>query len=163
MRSTPRWMTGASVIALSLALVGCGSSTDDATQTNAQATPTATTAAATATATSAGAAAGAEDKQICATADVAKKTFVSTLAKVVDGNGVVPPAEFRRALTELSDQLATINAADVKMATALKDLGASASALAGKADPINADTSAYEKAGDRFEALCKSAGWSASS
>ena len=136
-------MTGTTVVALSLALVGC-SSADDSSQANAQPTTAAS-------------AAGAVTTQVCATADAANKAFVSTMSAASDSKGVVPPAEVKKALNQFAAQLAAINAADPKVATALKDWRAGASALAAEADPINANGDAYSKAGDHMQALCKAA------
>ena len=149
-------MTGVTAAVLSLTLAGCGSSGEDAT---AQPTPPPPAV----TASSAAPAVNAASVRACATAGASIKAFVSTVGAASNSDGVTPPAKVKEALSQLARELTAVKANDAELAAALKELGKGAATLAAAADPLTADGSAYEKAGDHLESLCKAAGWAPSS
>jgi hypothetical protein len=144
----------AAVLFVLPALAACG---DDATPT-ATATPASSAAVVTsapAPATSSPAAVtsalGAGDRELCASANAAKKDLGVALAAGTDPG---------KAMAKLSDTLtATAASGDGEVATAMKAFAAEAAKAATEPDPMKAAASAaFTKAGERFDEACAGAG-----
>ncbi|MEU8301480.1 hypothetical protein AB0C04_29855 [Micromonospora sp. NPDC048909] len=76
-------------------------------------------------------------------------------------SGEPSPADFKKILTEMGEQMATFASAggDSGVATAMSRFGAQASKAAAAADPVGAaDNPAFEKAGADITAACRAAG-----
>ncbi|MER7892933.1 hypothetical protein ABTX15_24235 [Micromonospora sp. NPDC094482] len=106
------------------------------------------------------AAGGRSDKELC---ESAKKVGDDQKAALIAAmqSGEPSPADFKKILTEMSEQMATLASAggDSDVATAMSSFGAQASKAAAAADPVGAaDNAAFEKAGADITAACKAAG-----
>ena len=148
----------AALIALPLiSLAACGGG--DTTATTASSAP------AVATSAVPGPVAAGGDIAICQAAEVAKKALVATVSAGTDSSGNVPPATAKKALTDLSDALTKMAAAggSSQLATIAGQVGTEAKKLAATPDPLKADDDAFTKAGNRFDAACKAAGFTTTS
>lgn len=105
---------------------------------------------------SAAAAAGVGKAETCRAVDKAKADFGKTVAGTITA-GADGTAEYKKGLTDLGTQLeaAAGQTGDAALAATLKDVAAGSRALAASADPLEADGAAFEKAGEKLEALCK--------